>query len=234
MTTRKAMPRRAPRGRQPVAKRRPGFVYAFWGYDPYALLKGAIRIVLLYIGQTRQKPETRWRQHQFGSPNGEPPKIWWPLVTKKEVIYSSVYIHDSKLDAKEAGRIVSMRPMMNDKWNRLNRKRIAIYDHKKVMARIDAAGGVEALIARAQGRHLTVAGWSIQLDNKGRQTSAVTWYGSDANRVGTALLQEVGEQWKSCESPSTGSLLSSEWESEELPASVWKKLASGFTARALG
>lgn len=218
MTRRKAMPRR-----------RPGFVYAFWGYDPYALLRGVIRIVLLYIGQTRQKPETRWRQHQYGSPNGEPPKIWWPLVVRKEVLLSAIYISDSKLDSKEWGRIFRMHPLLNDKGNRLNPKRIPIYDHKKVMAQIDAAGGVAALVARAEGRHRTVAGWHIERDSKGRQTGAVTWYGRDAQRVGTEILEEVGAQWKSCENQSIGSLSSSGLESGELPESIWKRAVSGIT-----
>jgi hypothetical protein len=234
MTKRKAMPRRPPQRRQPMPKRRPGYVYAFWGYDPFALLRGTIRIVLLYVGQTRQKPETRWRQHQFGSPNGEPAKIWWPLVTRKTVIYSSVFIHDVKLDRKEVGRILKMRPIMNDQWNRLNPKRIPKYDHAKVMARIDAAGGVEALVDRAQGRHRTAAGWTIQLDEKGKPTGNVTWYGSDAERIGTMILERADTPWESCESPLTGSYSSSEQLGEDSSGSTLRKLASGITALVRG
>ena len=212
-----------------MPRRRPGYVYAFWGYDPHALLRGTIRIVLLYVGQTRQKPETRWHQHQFGSPNGEPAKVWWPLVTHKKVIWSAIYCTDAKLDRKEIGHILKDRPMMNDKWNRLNTKRIPIYDHKKVMQRIDAAGGVEALIARAEGRHRTKAGWTIQLDTKGRPTGNVTWYGSDAERIGLDIVEKVGDRWTQCESQSTGSLSSSALESEHSWVFTWKKLVSGFT-----
>lgn len=203
MSYRKAMP-----------KRRPGFVYAFYGYDPRALLRGVIRIVLLYVGQTRQKPETRWRQHQYGSPNGEPPKVWWPLVTQKKVLWDAAWCTNTKLDAKEIRRIVFGKPLMNDKFNRFNTKRIPIYAHKDIMVQIAAAGGVKALVERADGKAAAVAGWSINKDG------SVRWYGSQATKVGAKWLQQ-----------STGSLSSSGSLSVVSPVRTTRKPESGITGR---
>lgn len=172
MTYRRAMP-----------KRRPGYVYEFWGYDPRALLRGYIKIVLIYVGQTRQKPETRWHQHQYGSPNGEPPKVWWPLVTQRKVAHSALFITSPKLDRKEAWRIVRGQPLANIKLNRFNTKRIPPYEMKRLMAQIERAGGVKVLVANAHGRDRTVAGWTIT-------PGGVTWYGSQAGRVGAAWLKQ--------------------------------------------
>jgi hypothetical protein len=195
--------------RRKARRFRPGFVYEFWGYDPRALLRGILKIVLLYVGQTRQKPETRWRQHQYGSPNGEPAKVWWPLVVERKIFKSSMLIRNAKLDGQEIRRIVTGRPLMNYNWNKLNANRIPKYDQPKVMAKIAARGGVAALVKEARQREGTVAGWSID-----QKTGAVTWYGPRADRYGSQWLPQ-----------STHSLSSSELASAFRPASLERSSA---------
>lgn len=196
------------------AGRRPGFLYELWGYDPRALLKGHIRIICLYVGQTRQKPETRWRQHQYGSPNGEPGKIWWPLVTDRRVTYRKLLVGNWKLDLREAMRIAKRAPVANIKLNRINTQRIPPYEMKRLMAQIERAGGVKALVAKADGRTRAVAGWSITPEG-------VVWYGSQADRVGARWLKQ-----------STGFSSSLASPSEESPVSSMRRRASGTTAHA--
>lgn len=196
------------------AGRRPGFLYELWGYDPRALLKGRIDVVCLYVGQTRQKPETRWRQHQYGSPNGEPGKIWWPLVTDRRVTYRKLLVGNWKLDLREAMRIAKRAPVANIKLNRINTKRIPPYEMKRLMAQIERAGGVRALVAKADGRTRAVAGWSITPEG-------VVWYGSQADRVGARWLKQSTGFSSSLASPS------------EVPSeSSMRRRASGITARA--
>jgi hypothetical protein len=195
--------------RRKARRFRPGYIYEFWGYDPRALLRGILKIVLLYVGQTRQKPETRWRQHQYGSPNGEPAKVWWPLVVERKIFKSSMLIRNAKLDGQEIRRIVTGRPLMNYNWNKLNPNRIPKYDQPKVMAKIASRGGVAALVKEARQREGTVAGWSID-----RKTGNVTWYGPKADRYGSQWLPQ-----------STHSLSSSELASAFRPASMEKSSA---------
>jgi hypothetical protein len=195
--------------RRKARRFRPGYIYEFWGYDPRALLRGILKIVLLYVGQTRQKPETRWRQHQYGSPNGEPAKVWWPLVVERKIFKSSMLIRNAKLDGQEIRRIVTGRPLMNYNWNKLNPNRIPKYDQPKVMAKIASRGGVAALVKDARQREGTVAGWSID-----RKTGNVTWYGPKAERYGSQWLPQ-----------STHSLSSSELASAFRPASMEKSSA---------
>jgi hypothetical protein len=171
--------------RRKARRFRPGYIYEFWGYDPRALLRGILKIVLLYVGQTRQKPETRWRQHQYGSPNGEPPKVWWPLVVEKRLPVSRAMIGNFKLDIKEAQRIVRGKPLVNIKLNQFNSKRIPPWEMKDLMQQIAARGGVAALVKEARQREGTVAGWSID-----QKTGTVTWYGPRAEWYGSQWLPE--------------------------------------------
>lgn len=195
--------------RRKARRFRPGFVYEFWGYDPRALLRGILKIVLLYVGQTRQKPETRWRQHQYGSPNGEPAKVWWPLVVEKRLPVSRAMISNFKLDVKEARRIIGGKPLANIKLNQFNSKRIPPWEMKDLMQQIAARGGVAALVKEARQREGTVAGWSID-----RKTGSVTWYGPRADRYGSQWLPQ-----------STHSLSSSELASAFRPASMERSSA---------
>lgn len=184
---------------------RPGYIYEFWGYDPRALLRGISKIVLLYVGQTRQKPETRWRQHQYGSPNGEPPKVWWPLVVEKRLPVSRALVGNLKLDIKELRRIANGKPLANIKLNQFNRKRIPPWEMKDLMQQIAARGGVAALVKEARQREGTVAGWFID-----RKTGNVTWYGPQADRYGSQWIPQ-----STLSSSSSGLASASQWASTE-------------------
>lgn len=184
---------------------RPGYIYEFWGYDPRALLRGISKIVLLYVGQTRQKPETRWRQHQYGSPNGEPPKVWWPLVVEKRLPVSRALIGNLKLNIKELRRIANGKPLANIKLNQFNRKRIPPWEMKELMQQIAARGGVAALVKESRQREGTVAGWSID-----RKTGNVTWYGPQADRYGSQWIPQL-----TLSSSSSGLASASQWASTE-------------------
>lgn len=183
--------------------RRPGCLYEFWGYDPRALLRGVIKIVCLYVGQTRQKPETRWRQHQFGSPNGEPPKIWWVLVTDKRVTYRRGHVTNGWLDTREGLRIVKRSPLANVMLNKMNTKRIPPWEMVTLMAAIQQRGGVAALVAAASNRDSATAGFTIQPDG------SVSWYGKDAARIGETWLQRSTGHLSSSGSLSVRSLAGS-------------------------
>lgn len=211
--------------RSKPASRRPGFIYQFWGYDPRALLKGVILIVLIYVGQTRQQPETRWAQHEFGTTE-DPPKIWWPLVTKKIVHERGLLWSDPELDNRELVAISAGGPLANIKLNMLNPHRIPPWEMKRLMRKIEKRGGVEALVRQARAKSHTVAGFTID-----PKTNNVTWYGTEAARVGTAILEKVGTQWKSSESQSTGSLFSPDLPQVSWLASMWRSLGFGSTER---
>ena len=202
-----------------TVRHRPGFVYGFRGYDPKALLRGQISIIWLYVGQTRQKPENRWHQHQYGSPNGEPPKIWWPLVTSREVIHESLWINDDKLDELELQTIATLLPLANIKGNMANMKRIPPWEMKALMKRIQVGGGVKGCVqwAKAKSRSASSAGWTLN-----QPSGQITWYGKDADRVGAKWLGR-----------SIGSSDSSDSESESRWGSMWKKVVSGITGRRL-
>lgn len=195
--------------------RRPGALYEFWGYDPRALLRGVIRIICLYVGQTRQKPETRRRQHLYGSPNGEPAKVWAPLITDWRVSYRRTRVTSNWLDIREAGRVLKLAPAANIKLNMANPKRIPPWEMKALMSQIAAAGGVAALVAAADWRGRATAGWRYSEDG-----STVTWYGNQAERIGGSWLQQ-----------STGYLSSSELVSASLSASPSRSSAYGSTGR---
>lgn len=191
--------------RRKARRFRPGYIYEFWGYDPRALLRGISKVVLLYVGQTRQKPETRWRQHQYGSPNGEPPKVWWPLVVEKRLPVSRALVGNLKLDIKELRRIANGKPLANIKLNQFNRKRIPPWEMKELMQQIAARGGVAALVKEARQREGTIAGWSID-----RKTGNVTWYGPQADRYGSQWIPQL-----TLSSSSSGLASASQWASTE-------------------
>lgn len=191
--------------RRKARRFRPGYIYEFWGYDPRALLRGISKIVLLYVGQTRQKPEMRWRQHQYGSPNGEPPKVWWPLVVEKRLPVSRALVGNLKLDIKELRRIANGKPLANIKLNQFNRKRIPPWEMKELMQQIAARGGVAALVKEARQREGTVAGWFID-----RKTGNVTWYGPQADRYGSQWIPQ-----STLSSSSSGLASASQWASTE-------------------
>lgn len=164
--------------------RRPGALYEFTGWDPRALLKYELRTIVLYDGQTRQRPENRWKQHQLGSPSS-PPKAWWPLVTEKRVVWRRVKVTKWWLDIKEYRLIRKHKPAANILLNFANRKRIPPWEMEALMSRIEAAGGVAALVSRAKARRRSSVGWSISEDG-----SKVEWYGDDAG-------ESRWEQWRS-------------------------------------
>lgn len=172
--------------------RRPGALYEFTGWDPRALLKLELKSIVLYDGQTRQRPEVRWRQHQFGSP-GSAPKAWWPLVTDKQVVWHRTKCTSWWLNCREYRLICKRKPAANILLNFANRKRIPPWEMAKLMARIDAAGGVPALVSRAKARRRSSVGWSISADG-----GTVEWYGDKAG-------ESRWEQWRS---QLTGSSLS--------------------------
>jgi len=187
--------------------RRPGYLYEFEGWDPRELLKGKLHEVVIYDGQTRQNPVNRWRQHEHGSPNGEPPKIWWPLVTKKHVRKSWAFVSDFKLDMREGWLIARRRPIANISLNMTNPRRIKPWEMKQLMEQINRRGGVAALVRQARHKQWRSrwtrlldwfrgeqeetpevapagAGWRIN------QTSGdVTWYGRDAQEAGASWLR---------------------------------------------
>jgi hypothetical protein len=196
-------------------RRRPGYLYEFWGYDPRALLRGTIKIICLYVGQTRQKPENRRRQHQFGSPNGEPGKIWYALVTEFKVGYRKGRVTDQWLDVREAGRVLKLAPVANINLNKANPGRIPPWEMKRLMTQINASGGVAALVEAAHGKDKARAGFHIDTEAR-----TVSWYGRDAAKVGAKWLQ-----------PSTGSLSPSASRSESRSGSDMRRVGSGFTGR---
>lgn len=154
--------------------KRPGALYEFLGWDPRALLRGKLKTIVLYDGQTRQQPEVRRDQHLYGSPNGEPPKVWGPLVTDWRVVKQWRRIGNWWLDIREAWLIAKRHPVANIQLNRSNRHRIPPWEMKRLMEQIERAGGVAVLVRRANGG--IRAGWSIN-----RTSGDVTWYGADAD-----------------------------------------------------
>jgi hypothetical protein len=132
--------------------RRPGVLYEFWGYDPYVLLKGKLKVVCLYVGQTRQRPETRRDQHLHGG-LGNRAKVWADLVTEWKVVYRRRKVAQWWLDFREAWRIAAKHPQNNVMLNMVNPKRIPPWEQKHLRKIRDERGGAAVLIARAQGQH---------------------------------------------------------------------------------
>lgn len=166
--------------------RRPGYLYEFPGYDPHALLRGQIKITTIYCGLTRQRPENRWRQHEFGADNGEGPKVWWPLVTEKRVVYSRRKVSGWWLAAREAWLIARHKPLANIMHNKLNTRRIPPWQMRTLMESINRMGGVDELVRRYGHRGRSTAGWSFASDG------SVTWYGAEAQRLRDALEMSKG------------------------------------------
>lgn len=162
--------------------RRQGATYAFWGYDAKSLIAGRTKIVLLYVGQTRQRPETRRDQHLHGG-LGVAAKPWAPLVTEWKVTWSRRHVSQSWLNIREAVGIAWKSPQYNICWNTLNTRRVPPWEAKRLRHAIDAHGGVTALVDEAKKRDGVIFGCRLNANG--------TWsaYGSRA--------QEVGTQWKS-------------------------------------
>lgn len=165
--------------------RRPGYLYEFWGYDPRALLRGVVSIICIYVGQTRQKPENRWRQHEFGTAT-EGPKVWWPLVTEKRVTYRRMKVTGWWLDRREDWRVLKLRPVANILLNMENTQRIPPWEMCTLMESINRMGGVDELVRRYGHRGQSTAGWSFAPDG------SVTWYGAEAQRLRDALEMSKG------------------------------------------
>jgi hypothetical protein len=111
-----------------------------------------LKIVCLYVGQTRQRPETRRDQHLYGG-LGSPPKIWADLVTEWRVTWKRRKTYQFWLDLREAWRIAAKKPQNNIMLNTMNPKRIKPWDAKELRKMRDALGGTEVLIARTQGQN---------------------------------------------------------------------------------
>lgn len=164
-------------------KSRPGVVYAAWGYHPMMLLKGKIEICVLYVGQTRQAPENRWHQHEFGSPNGEPAKSWRDTIVRWEAIHTS-RISDAALDAAELKAILKHRPLYNIQGNLNNSQQIPPWEAKRLRELRDAAGGTKFLLYRAKALIKTEVGWRIE-------GNTVIWYGDRAEEVGSKWHKQL-------------------------------------------
>ncbi len=154
--------------------RRPGATYIFFGWDPYALLRGKLRVVVLYVGKTRRRVETRWREHMKGAP-GVPPKLWAPLVTDVHTLKEWRRITDLWLSVREAWSINWHSPRANIALNKANAKRIPPWEMQRLMFEINRRGGVAVLVEKA--RRPVEKG--LRLDN-GR---VVERYGARAERV---------------------------------------------------
>lgn len=143
--------------------RRWGGVYEFEGYDHASLvhrdifgnLRPRIKMVWLYGGQTRQKFEARWKEHERGSKHwGSPPKPWFDLVATKHKAWQHPWVSDRKLDAKELGRIRRRMYQYNVEHNTINLKRIKAgkdWENWYAMrAERDALGGTAYLVKLAK------------------------------------------------------------------------------------
>jgi hypothetical protein len=143
--------------------RRWGGVYEFEGYDHASLvhrdifgnLKPRIKIVWLYVGQTRQKFEARWKEHEFGSRHwGAPPKPWFDLVLHKHKALQNPWWSDRKLDSKEWWRIQKRMTQYNVQDNTANPKRIKAGKNWEnwyaMRAERDALGGTAYLVKLAK------------------------------------------------------------------------------------
>lgn len=146
--------------------RRQGATYIFYGYDPHVLLKGKLRIIVLYVGKSRRRVETRWREHMVGAP-GVAPKVWAPLVTEQQPLKEWGRITDWWLSVREAWSISWHRPRANILLNKANPRRIPPWEMQRVMARIEGCGGVTRLVDQARAD----VGWRVTPDG------AVEWYG---------------------------------------------------------
>lgn len=135
-------------GASAVSRRR-GATYIFYGWDPHALLKGKLREIILYVGKTRRRVETRWREHLVGAP-GVAPKVWAPLVTRQEPLKEWMRISDWWLSVREAWSISWHQPRCNIVLNKTNRKRIPPWEMARLMSQINAHGGVQRLVECAK------------------------------------------------------------------------------------
>jgi hypothetical protein len=161
---------------------RPGATYEFWGYDAESLIEGRIKRVLLYRGQTRQRPEARRDQHLHGG-MGVPAKPWASLVTEWRVTWSRKHVSQMWLNTREALGIAWKSPQYNINFNKMNPRRVTPWEAKRLQRIIAAHGGVEVLVMEAKKRDGVVFGCRLNPDG--------TWsaYGSRA--------EEVGRRWKS-------------------------------------
>lgn len=143
--------------------RRWGGLYEFEGYDHASLvhrdiwgnLRPRIKIVWLYVGQTRQKFEDRWREHERGSKHwNAAPKPWFDLVLHKHKAWQHPWVSDRKLDAKELRRIWRRLTQYNVEHNTGNPKRIKAgkdWEHWYAQrAERDALGGTAYLVKLAK------------------------------------------------------------------------------------
>jgi hypothetical protein len=148
------------------AKRYWGGVYEFEGYDHYSLVRRdmfgnlapRIKIVWLYVGQTRQRGfEGRWAEHEFGSKHWDAePKEWWDLVWRKHKAIAKPGLTQTKLNGLEDKRMKYRLPQYNVKGNQNNPNRIKPgKDHevwKAQRAERDALGGTAYLVKLAKAR----------------------------------------------------------------------------------
>lgn len=153
-------------------KRRRGATYIFYGYDPYSLLKGRLKVVCLYVGKTRQRPENRWRQHLHGG-LGAPAQLWAPLVTDVHTLKEWEAITDWWLSARETLSIGWHQPRCNICLNMGNPKRIPPWEMRRLMNQINHRGGAQRLIDQAKAE----VGLRLTADGKSTQ-----WYGT---KIGT-------------------------------------------------
>jgi hypothetical protein len=154
---------RAKRKKVAKKKRRWGGIYEFEGYDHASLvhrdvfgnLRPRIKMVWLYVGQTRQKFEARWHEHEFGSKHWDSaPKPWFDLVAVKHKALQGPWWSDRKICAKELRRIWRRLTQYNVEHNTHNPRRIKAgkdWENWNAMrAERDALGGTAYLVKLAK------------------------------------------------------------------------------------
>jgi hypothetical protein len=94
-------------------RRRPGYIYGI-----KVVHEDHGRVVLGYLGKTRQYWRTRVAQHET--------QPWADLIVKPYVIKAGSFT-DLGLWWAEVWRIVVRRPVYNYEWNRCNPRRIPIF-----------------------------------------------------------------------------------------------------------
>lgn len=104
-----------------------GAIYRIWTWHPddMPLFEHLRRVVVGYIGKTRQRPEERIRQHLEGSTRyGSPAQPWADTVVRWEVIHESRWMTEIGLHLREKYRILVHRPLYNYTLNLGNPRRI--------------------------------------------------------------------------------------------------------------
>ena len=157
--------------RKPQPKRYWGGVYEIEGYDHNSLVRRdmfgnlapRIKIVWLYVGQTRQKFAARWKEHAEGSKHWKAlPKEWWDLVIKCHEAIERPDFAQYELDDVELVRINKRLTQYNVEHNR-NPDRIKPgKDHevwKAQRAERDALGGTAYLVKLAKARQRRNRWW---------------------------------------------------------------------------